>query len=86
MFEEMKELSADQRNVIQVVVSLPLAAGDLPRPYTLRLIAGIAGMSMRRVKGALRGLHLLEILSDHPEEALKQADALYPLVWKPFEI
>lgn len=77
-----KSLTRDERRVRQVVAELPFIMIELPRPYTLELLANLARISERRVERALRNLQLLTILSDDPSQALERAEALAALVWK----
>ena len=86
MDQERKSLSSDERLVVQAVIGLQGCCIELPRPYTLELIASLAGIGKRRVQRGLRNLQLLAVLSDDPEEALKRVEALEPLAWKPVEI
>lgn len=76
--QESNHLTPDEVIVVLVVASLPFSIPETPRPYTLVLLAQIAGISQRSVRRGLRNLGLLSVLSDSPDEALERANALLP--------
>jgi hypothetical protein len=86
MDQELTNLSPDQCLVVQAVSGLQHSSIEVPRPYTLRMIAGLAGISQRRIQRGLRSLQLMDVLSDKPDQALRRVEALEPLAWKIVEI